>query len=328
MTPVLKSLPVLILYPHARCNCRCLMCDIWKDTTKAQMSAGTLERYLTDIKQLSVRWVVFSGGEPLMHDDLFRFCAAVRALGVRTTILSTGLLLDRNARQIVEHVDDVIVSLDGPPAVHDRIRRVAGAFERLAQGVRSVREIGPSFPISARCTIQKENHSFVIETAETAKALGLHSISFLAADVTSEAFNRPGGWTPERQQTIALTESETSALEHQFQQLSREWKGSSFVLENSDKLNRIVQHFRAHLGLCAPVAPNCNAPWVSAVVETDGAVRPCFFHPPIGTVNGKSLIQVLNGPEAVQFRRNLDIAANAVCKQCVCSLNWMEEPAT
>ena len=196
MTPLLEWLPILILYPHARCNCRCLMCDIWKDTSKAQMSADTLERYLADIKQLSVQWVVFSGGEPLMHADLFRFCAAVRALGVRTTILSTGLLLDRNARSIVEHVDDVIVSLDGPPAVHDRIRRVPGAFERLAQGIRAVREIEPSFPISARCTVQKENHSFVVQTAEAAKALGVRSISFLAADVTSEAFNRPGGWAP------------------------------------------------------------------------------------------------------------------------------------
>jgi hypothetical protein len=32
------------------------------------------------------------------------------------------------------------------------------------------------------------------------------------------------------------------------------------------------------------VAPRCNAPWVSAVVETDGAVRPCFFQQAIGNL--------------------------------------------
>ena len=257
-----------------------------------------------------------------MHSDLFRFCASLRPLNVRTTILSTGLLLERNARRIVEHVDDVIVSLDGTPAVHDGIRRVQGGFEKLAQGIRAVHEIDASFPISARCTIQKKNHFCIYDTAKTAKALGLNSISFLAADLTSEAFNRPGGWDIDRQQTIALDESEISVLERQLEQLSNEWTGTGFVIENRDKLQRIVRHYQAHLGLCEPVAPNCNAPWISAVVEADGTVRPCFFHRAVGAVNGLSLTQVLNGPEAVQFRRNLDLRTNAVCKRCVCSLNW------
>ena len=322
MSPFIESLPILILSPHGRCNCRCLMCDIWKNTEEAEISAGELERYVADIRRLSVQWVVFSGGEPLMHSDLFRFCATLRGLGIRTTILSTGLLLERNAQRLVEHVDDVIVSLDGPQAVYDRIRRVQGAFEKLAQGVRAVHEIDPLFPISARCTIQKENHAFVCETARAAKALGLGSISFLAADLTSEAFNRPGGWDSARQNKIALTQSEIAVLERQFDELTSEPGSTGFVAESREKLQRIVRHYQAQLGLCAPAAPNCNAPWVSAVVEAGGTVRPCFFHRPVGTVNGLSLEQVLNGPEAVQFRRNLDVATNEICKRCVCSLNW------
>ena len=52
-------------------------------------------------------------------------------------------------------------------------------------------------------------------------------------------------------------------------------------------------------------------------------MRPCFFHRPIGTVaNGASLLDVLNGPEAISFRLNLDVSTNAICQRCVCSLNW------
>ena len=130
-----------------------------------------------------------------------------------------------------------------------------------------------------------------------------------------------------RQQRIALDESEIAVLERQFEELSSELTDSKFVLESREKLQRIVRHYQAHLGLCAPVAPNCNAPWVSAVVEADGTVRPCFFHRPVGTVNGLSLAQVLNGPEAVEFRRNLDVATNPVCQRCVCSLNWQNPKA-
>lgn len=320
MNPRIESLPVLILYPHNRCNCRCLMCDIWKDSTEAEIGSRELDRYLADIEKLSVQWVVLSGGEPLMHSDLFRFCGALRSLGVRTTILSTGLLLERNAQRIVNQVNDVIVSLDGPPAIHDKIRRVSGAFAKIAEGVRAIHELDPAFPISARCTVQRENYFCIHDTVNAAKALGLSSVSFLAADVTSEAFNRPGGWTLGRQQKIALDESQIPVLEQELENVFTEWGGTGFVLENRQKLQRIALHYKAHLGLCQPVAPRCNAPWVSAVVEANGTVRPCFFHRPIGTVTGRALFEVLNGPEAVQFRSDLDVASNPVCQRCVCSL--------
>ena len=95
---------------------------------------------------------------------------------------------------------------------------------------------------------------------------------------------------------------------------------NSFILESPNKLRRIVRHFKAHLGLAEAVAPRCNAPWVSAVLESDGTVRPCFFHEPIGNVSGQSLIEVLNSPRAVEFRESLQIADNPICRRCVCSL--------
>ena len=65
----------------------------------------------------------------------------------------------------------------------------------------------------------------------------------------------------------------------------------------------------------------CNAPWVSAVIETDGAVRPCFFQPTLGNVRAAgSLGAVLNTPEAIRWRAGLDTARNAICRKCVCSL--------
>ncbi|MBV9265553.1 MAG: radical SAM protein, partial [Acidobacteriaceae bacterium] len=151
MHPVLQSLPVLILSPHARCNCRCIMCDIWKRTCDDRLSVEDVERLLDDVQNLRLEWVVLSGGEPLMHSDLFDICRALRRRGIRVTLLSTGLLLHRYAEQITAHVNDVIVSLDGPPAVHDTIRRVPGAFTILEEGIRRLLESDAVFPISARC---------------------------------------------------------------------------------------------------------------------------------------------------------------------------------
>jgi len=176
----IERLPILILYPHSRCNCRCIMCDIWKVDQVQEISAAELDRHIADIEKLQVRWVVFSGGEPLMHSDLFRLASTLRRKNIRVTMLSTGLLLERNAQRIIDNIDDVIVSLDGPQEIHDRIRRVAGAYERLAAGVAALRSI----PVAARSTVQRQNHAHLRDTVEAAKGLGLKSISFLAADIT------------------------------------------------------------------------------------------------------------------------------------------------
>ncbi len=328
MSPVPLKLPVLILNPHSRCNCRCVMCDIWKATEAREISAEDLERHVESIEQLGVEWVVLSGGEPLMHSDLFRLCAILSSRGIRVTLLSTGLLLERHAQGIVKNIDDVIVSLDGPPEVHDRIRRVPAAFETLRAGIQAIRALQPAFPIAARCTVQRLNFHHLQATVEAARELRLNSISFLAADLTSTAFNRPTVWGPERQTGVAVSIEDVPALESQIAALILAGECGGFVLESPRKLRRIVHAFRVHAGLEDAVAPACNAPWVSAVVEPDGTVRPCFFHRPIGQVDANhTLFEILNGPEAVKFRANLVVASDPTCRRCVCSLHWKPQPA-
>jgi Fe-coproporphyrin III synthase len=323
MSPVLRKMPILLLIPHSRCNCRCLMCDIWKGTEAREISAEDLERHVASIERLGVEWAVFTGGEPLMHSDLFRLCEILRGRGIRITILSSGLLIERHARSIAAGVDDVTVSLDGPPEVHDRIRGIPFAFRMLQAGVKALHGIKPDFPVSARCTVQRANCSKLRDTVGAARRIGLAGISFLAADLTSTAFNRPSGWPPERHAGVALSGKEIALLESEIESLiqERERDGDGFVAESPEKLRKIARHFCEN-----GVAPLCNAPWVSAVLETDGTVRPCFFHPPIGQVHAaNTLLDVINGPRAVEFRATLDVASNPVCRGCVCSLNWKRD---
>jgi Fe-coproporphyrin III synthase len=322
---IISELPILILNAHSRCNCRCVMCDIWKRDTTSEITATNLEHHRKSFRNFGVRWVVLSGGEPLMHTDLRRLCNFFRELDIRMTLLTTGLLLERRAIEVAEFFDDAIVSLDGPPNVHDAIRRTPGAFSMIERGIVSLRERRPHMIVKARTTVQKANHLWLSDTVEAALSLGLSGISFLAADLTSEAFNRPLLWPVGRQDSIALSESEVSSLSDEIGRLivtRREQIHSGYIAESPAKLRKIVSHFRAHLGLETPCAPLCNAPWVSAVIEADGAVRPCFFHPPLGNIHEASLEEIVNGDAAVSFRRSLDIAKSPICQRCVCSLNY------
>lgn len=320
-----ETLPVLVVHAHSSCNCKCMMCDIWKTKTGKVFQARDLEPHLVSIRRLGVRWVVFSGGEPLLNPELPVLCAMLREEKIRLTLLTTGLLLEKKAEEVAASFDDVIVSLDGPPAIHDAIRRVAGAFAKVENGVGALRELREDFQITARTVVQKANHCHLRETKRAAKEMGLNAISFLAADLTSTAFNRPLVWPVERQDEVGLSVTELGELESEIELLIEErvCEGEpSFVVETADKLRRIARQFRVQLGLERAESPMCNAPWVSAVIETDGAVRPCFFHRAIGNLHEGSLETIINGKESRGFRTKLDVAANAICQRCVCSLHY------
>jgi MoaA/NifB/PqqE/SkfB family radical SAM enzyme len=322
---LLTALPILILNAHSRCNCRCVMCDIWKRETNDQFRAQDLERHRVSLENLGVRQVVLTGGEPLLHNDLAALCNFFREQNIHLTLLTTGLLLHKRVVEVATLFDDVIVSLDGPQDIHDAIRRVNGAYNLIRQGIAAVRHHSPSIPITCRTTVQKANHRHLCETVDAAKALGLDSISFLAADLTSEAFNRPLLWPGERKSEIGLTLEETKAFEEEIERLILEYEADiahKYIVESPAKLRKIPRRFREHLGMLSPEAPICNAPWVSAVVDVDGSVRPCFFHRTMGSLTSSTLEEIINGNAAQSFRRSLDMKNNPTCQRCVCSLNY------
>jgi radical SAM protein with 4Fe4S-binding SPASM domain len=321
----LARLPVLLLAPHSQCNCRCVMCDIWRAPGREGLSAAEVARLVPDIRRLGVERVVLTGGEALMHADLWALCRHLREAGVAITLLSTGVTLARDAGDVARFCDEVILSVDGPPPIHDAIRRVRGAFDRLADGVAALRSTGARVRIGGRCTVQHANVPAIGDTVAAAHGLQLDDLSFLAVDVASTAFNRPAGWTADRQAAVVVSAADLDVLDRQLTDLERDRAAdfaSGFIVESPEKLRRrLLWHFQAVHGLRPFPARRCNAPWVSSVVEADGTVRPCFFHRAIGSLrDGTSLDAVLNGDEARAFRRALDVATDPTCERCVCTL--------
>lgn len=324
----LLSLPIVVLMPHGSCNCRCVMCDIWKQNDAGlELSTELVEAQLASVAALGVERVVLSGGEALMHKNLEALFEALTRSGAKITLLSTGLLLAARADAIVRFCDELIVSLDGSPEVHDAIRRVPRAFEKMRHGIAALRERGP-MRISGRCVLQRGNFADLPEIIDAAHTLGLDRISFLAADVSTDAFNRPETWDAERSTEVALERAEVEAfraiVERTITTHAADF-AQGFVAESPDKLRRLPRYYGALLGLEPFPEVRCNAPWVSTVVEADGTVRPCFFHAPIGNVRHEELGAILASDRAVRFRAGLDVATDPICRRCVCSLNL---PAT
>jgi Fe-coproporphyrin III synthase len=316
------NLPIIVLMPHSRCNCRCVMCDIWKaNNEKKEIASGELRRHIAAFEKLGVREVVLSGGEPLMHSNLWELCRLLNDAGIAITLLSTGLLLDKHAREIVQFCNNVIISVDGSPEIHDRIRNIPHGHSKMQSGISALRTLEPGFRVTGRCVVQRQNFFDFIPMVRSARAIGLDQISFLAADVTSTAFNHGGDKVPDN--GISLSASETvefqKILADSFVELREEY-ATGFIAENPIKILRIARYYRALNRLDSFPTVHCNAPWVSAVIESNGDVMPCYFHKPYGNIYDHELEAILNGPGAVAFRKSLKVANNEICERCVCSL--------
>jgi MoaA/NifB/PqqE/SkfB family radical SAM enzyme len=322
----ITHLPILILYPHSRCNCRCLMCDIWRVKDRTELQPDDIARWLGEWRGLGVRRVVLSGGEALLHSRLWELCELLQRAGIGITVLSSGLLLRRDADMLARYCDDLVVSLDGPREIHNAIRNVPRAYERLAEGVAAVQRAGNGqITVSGRCTVQRANFRQLRAVACAAREIGLARISFLPVDTHSAAFNRDDGPEPEQSAVVALAAEDLPHLAAELDALERDHAddfASGFIAESQAKLRlRLERYFRAAAGQGDFAPISCNAPWVSSVIETDGTVRPCFFQPPLGNIHAAgSLEAVLNAPHAIRFRQNLDTHVDPICRRCVCSL--------
>jgi len=321
----ISALPIVILMPHSACNCRCVMCDIWKDNKNLkQLTEEDLSVLLSSLKQFGAKQVVMSGGEALLNQNFFALCRILRNAHIKVSLLTTGLTLKNYAEQLVQWVTDIIVSLDGDEQLHDAIRNIPGAFDKLRDGVQHIRSLKPDYRITARTVIHRLNFWNWIAIIEQAKQMGLDQVSFLPADVSSHAFNRQIAWEQPRQNEILLSKNELPELIAVIQQLIDGYRddiNSGFIAESAEKLMDIYHYYAAFYGLNPFPYKRCNAPWVSTVIEADGSVRPCFFHETMGNIRKSSLNEILNSPEAINFRKTLNMKSNAICTKCVCSLN-------
>ena len=325
VTGHLHSLPILALNVHTACNCRCVMCDIWKaNANKRELSAADLDRHLEAIQRLHVQRVMLTGGEPLMHRNLWSLCDRLREAGIQITLVTTGLLIERDADDIARTIDHVVVSIDGPPAIHDAVRNVPGGFRKIERGVGALTARSSRPHITARSVVQKANHARLVDTIRAVEAIGTDQVSFLAADVTSTAFNRPTPWSAERQSEITLTAEEMRALAGAIDAVESQCAdalATGFIAGGIPSLRRIHAYYYALAGFAEFPPVRCNAPWISAVLEADGRVRPCFFHAAYPLLDSVDLEGMLNAPSARAFRQDLDMQQNEICKRCVCTLS-------
>lgn len=322
----IRWMPVVTLNLIGTCDSRCVACDYWKRKDGPRLDADTIGRLVPELRHLGTRIVLLSGGEPLSHADLPRICERLHRAGFAILLHTNGLRLEERLGGLGSFVSHVFVSLDGATRkTYRRLRGVDG-LPAVLSGIDAVRRRFPRVGLGSRTVLMRDNLGELEALVELGLERKLRPISFLGLDVHSEAFGRAS--------TTALpsaslfrrmpSSEELDGAEAALVRLAHRW-GSAVeeaVEGGTASIRRILGRYRSLARGVLPEAPRCNTPWHSAVIEPDGAVRPCFFQASYGKLGVSGLEALLNEQEAVRFRRRLDVTTDPLCRRCVCSKHF------
>ena len=316
-----QVLPIVVLYVTEGCNLQCISCS-YRSPLPDELSLDEIRKLAIDLTGCGLRHIAFSGGEPLLRRDFPEILEAFAYGSVKQTLLTNGLLLQKRLREIASRTHEIVVSLDGATAeTHDAIRGTR-SFDRILSGISDAVGLPSGPAVSIRTVLQRRNFHELPALIRLAHSLSVGRISFLTADVDSDAFGRDSGGDAAPETEIALNPDEVprfrSVVEEVIQTFSSDF-ASGFISQSPDKMRHLVRYYEALLGLSPFPRNQCNAPMISAVITATGTVLPCFFLPGYGNIRDSRIADLLRTPALMRTRKAVSEYSLERCHRCVCT---------
>lgn len=135
-----------------RCNMRCLFCEWWK-TDRPELPTKKALAAIDAVCSLGVPFFDLSGGEPLLRKDLSILAKRAASHGCLVSMNTNATLLnEKRLSEMADVLDLVVVSLDGPKEVHDKIRGVPGTYDKATDAIRLLKAHGIKVGINSVAT--------------------------------------------------------------------------------------------------------------------------------------------------------------------------------
>lgn len=188
---------VVQIHPTRRCNLECLHCySSSSPRASDSLPAETLAPLLHALADEGYTWASFSGGEPLVYPALAEVLGHARRAGLRTGVVTNGILLSPRRLDAIAPVTDLLViSLDGRPESHDRMRNSPQAFDRMARhlGELQRRDIAFGFLF----TLTRHNLDELPWVTEFAASVGARALQVHPLDCFGNAATQLPGKAPD-----------------------------------------------------------------------------------------------------------------------------------
>ena len=261
-----------------RCDSRCLYCGIWNASKPPDPSLDEVSLVLQQLRDLGVKEVVFSGGEPLLRSDIVDIVSAATQLGLKTNLLTNGGRLDPALIGELTNAGISIItvsldSLDGD--VYQRLRGIV--FDRVKRGLIALDNVDRSKTrLHLTCVVTMLNLGSLTSLARYAQD---HQMGMLF-----QPYNEVPGYNhPElipNPDTIQLLEEVIERVIH------LKYQGSP-VLSSEYYLRRIPQFMLNRYSLLRGF--HCTAGYIGINIDSNLDVLPCWSLPAVGNLRTEDL---------------------------------------
>lgn len=319
------------------CTSRCATCTIWRRPRDASREL-TCDEWLAVARKLverGVRSVELFGGDVLLRKDVvIPLARELKSLGCRVNMPTNCNLLDeQTAADLVDCMNHIYLSIDGVDELQDRIRGVAGTFDKVCRALRFLKQARGSrdHPILiCNTTVSRHNVRNLSEIAEFAKQVGFDEINFeYVGEIPPESVlrSRIGDYVPSPSY-VRLDESslvppeEISTLRCQLRQAKTHQARPSSC--NGFRTVTIDTDVLSDAQLVKGTIPwrRCFVERTAAVINPYGNIVPCCFFDDyvVGNVRNGDLDRSWETPKRVRFRACRESGGLEMCKHCSVSI--------
>lgn len=286
------------------CNMYCRHC--YRDAgEKSNDELNTEEglRLVEQIAEAGFRIMIFSGGEPLMRDDIYLLVERAKEKGLRPVFGTNGTLISGETAQRLKKSGAGVmgISLDSvDPSSHDHFRGMPGAWQGAVEGMRACRAAG--LPFQIHTTVMEWNLPEVEKLTGFAVEMGAvgHHIFFLV---------------PTGRAVDIETESLRAA---QYESLLRRIMRKQTEVEIELKPTCAPQFMRiaAQLGVNTRFSKGCLAGISYCIINPKGIVQPCaYLNIPAGDVRAENFGTIWRTAEIFHSLRSGEYRGSCgVCK--------------
>ncbi|MBN2192473.1 MAG: radical SAM protein [Polyangiaceae bacterium] len=240
------------------CDLTCPHCLSSPPSGHRELELEVVPRLLDELGAMGVPELLLTGGEPLQRRDLPRILQLIQERGL-TWSLNTARLPGPRQRAAIEAWPPsfVAVSLDGPTAVHERIRGRPGSHAEALAAIRYFADLGVE--VAAGTTVTRENISELAATHELVQRIGASAWGLHLVVPEGRARHRPDLF-PRRAELRRMVE----------------------FVATQRRLGGVPMGMADEIGYCGPWEPlvresrfYCGAGRITCVILSDGEVVPC-----------------------------------------------------
>ena len=322
------------------CNHRCAVCGQYgrqgymKDKTHSDLlKILPVEIYRELVDQVADDKPIFyvTGGEPFLYPGFMELMNYIKQKGCVLSVVTNGVLLEKNAEEIVRNKwDMILVSFDGPREIHDQCRNFPGAYDTSVNGLLKLNEMKRKYRsvkpfVLTSTTISRVSAPFLSQTFEIGSRLNPDLMVVYLSWFTSEAIGKAHteilekhlGVTPFTWKSYATEFSveDASLFQKAISDIKRSKWPFPYLIIPDLKDGDIPRYYTETSKMFG--FDKCAAPFLMIDIMPNGDVTTCrdFIDVKVGNITEKPLLEIWNDKPFVRFRKLL-IDRGGLLPQC------------